>query len=252
MNRSGFGFNPRRLIQLLRIAIADDWRSFLLTGLVMAGLVFITGFIFRPQGVGFLFGVMLLVGIVLVSRLFAGMHHKERGVYLHMLPASVQEKFVLQMAASLVGYFFYSVLAIAAGAVLINLFRNVTGDVQGYMQVFPEGLGSVFQIYLLFHAIYFTGALWFRGNNFFKTSLVLIGAVILMIIVTVAYLKNTISSLGTTNIIIQFNSLDQLGRFFGSPVFSPTYFLYVFLFIVFPLCLYGIAYYKFKNSQVKG
>ncbi len=252
MNRSGFSIDPRRLMQLSRIAIADDWRPFLLTGLVMAGLVFITGFIFRPQGVGILFGVMLLVGIVLVSRLFAGLYQKERGVYLHMLPASVEEKFVLQIVASLVGYFFYSVLAIAAGAMLINLFRNITGDVHGYMQVFPEGLWSAFQVYLLFHALYFAGALWFRGNNFLKTSLVLIAAIILIIVVTVTYLKNTIVSMGPTNIVIQFNSLDQLGRFFGSPVFSPTYFLYVFLFIIFPLFLYGISYYEFKNSQVKG
>lgn len=252
MIRSGFSFNPRRMVQLSRIAIADDWRPFLLTGLVMAGLVFITGFVFRSQGVGFLFGVTLLVGIVLVSRLFSGMHQKERGIYLHMLPASVEEKFTIQLVISLVGFFFYAILAVAAGAMLINLLRNITGDAQGYMQVFPNGLWSVFQIYFLFHAIFFAGALWFRGNNFLKTSLLLIAAIILIIIVTIVYLKNTIVSMGPTNIVVQFNSLDQLGRFFGSPVFSPTYFLYVFLFIIFPLFLYGISYYEFKNSQVKG
>ena len=252
MNRSGFSFNPRRLMQLSRIALADDWRPFLLTGLVMAGLVFISGFIFQPKGVGFLFGVMLLVGIVLVSKLFTGMHQKERGIYLHMLPASAEEKFFIQFIASLVGYFFYAVLAIAAGAVLFNLFRITTGNAQGYGQVFPVGLWTAFQIYVLFHAIYFAGALWFGGNNFLKTSLLLIVAIILIIIVMAVYLKNTLVSMGSTNIVIHFNSFDQLGRFFGSPVFSPTYFLYVFLFIIFPLFLYGISFYEFKNSQVKG
>jgi hypothetical protein len=249
---SGISFNPKRLVQLSRIAIADDWRPFLLTGLVMSGLVFITGVLFKPQGVGFLFGVMLLVGVVLVSKLFVGIHQKEKGIYFHMLPASVEEKFFLQLLASLIGYFFYAVITIAAGAVIFNLIGNVSGNSKGYVTIFPHDLWSAFQVYFFFHAIFFAGALWFRRNNFLKTTLVLISGFIIVIFVTAVYLKKTIVSLGQTNIVVQFNSLDQLGRFFGSPVFSPTYFLYVFLVVIVPLFLYGISYYEFKNYQVKG
>ncbi len=255
MNRSGFSFSVSRLFQLSRISMSDDWRSFLLTGLVMGGLVFISGLLWGQPSVDFFFSLMLVIGVVLVSKLFAGIYKKEKGIYLFMLPASVEEKFAVQLIASLIGFYLYAFLTIAAGATLYNLVASFTNNARIFAITSPQGLWAKFQVYAFFHAMFFTGSLMFKRNNFLKTSLVLVGIIILLIVLSftyLSYIKDALFSAGHSQIIFQFNGFDQLIRFFGIPSFSTSYHYEIIALIIIPLMLYGISYYKYKNSQVKG
>jgi hypothetical protein len=241
-----------RVIRLSRIYLSDDWKPFLLTGMVFGGLAFLSGLLMRRPATGFLFNAMLLVGIVLVSRLFAGIHSKEKGIYLFMLPAATMEKFVVQWAASLIGFYAFAVLAVATGSTLSNLVAAVLYQSAEFEISYPVGLPGSFRIYCFFHALFFCGALVFRQSNFLKTTLVLMAVSFVLTIGSGVYLKNSLLRRHNSGFFFQFDGAGEFYQIIDGPSSTAIYYAKVVALIIIPFILYGISYYRFKQWESKG
>ena len=252
MNKAGSRLKLTRIARLVRIYISDDWRPFLLTGLIFGGLVFFSGLIMRQPAVGFLFTISLLVGLVLISKLFAGIHSKEKGMYLFLLPAAVEEKFAVQWLASIFGFYLYAALVVFLGSTASSLVNSILYQAVEFNIYYPLELSKSFQVYLFFHSIFFAGALFFKRSNFLKTVLVLMAVSFLFMILSGVYLKNSLMQHRYSQLYLQFNGMDDVFRFFDGPSATTLYFAKITLFIGVPLALYAISFYKFKNSEIKG
>jgi len=252
VNKVGSKPKLTRMARVARIYFSDDWRPFLLAGIVFGGLAFFSGFIMDRPAVEFFFNTSLLVGLVLISRLFAGIHSREKGMYLFLLPASVEEKFAIQWLASLIGFFLYATLVVFLGSTASSLLNSILYQSVELKLLYPRELSKAFQTYFFFHAIFFTGALFFKKNNFLKTTLVLMAVSFVVLVSSAIYLKNNLMQYGHSQINVQFNGIDEFFRFIGGPSTASLYYLRVILFIAVPLALYILSFYRFKNSEIKG
>lgn len=241
-----------RVVRLARIYIADDWKPFMLTGLVCGGLTFLSGLMMRQPAAGFLFNVMLLVGIVLTSRQFAGIRSKEKGIYLFMLPATTLEKFIVQWAASLVGFYCFSVLAVAIGGTLSNLVAAILYESAEFAVSYPENFIDSFAVYCFFHAVFFCGALVFKGSNFLKTILALMAIFFVVTVGSGVYLKNSLLRRHHSGFFLQMDGPGDFYQFISGPSSTTIYFAKIAISVVVPLILYGISFYRFQQWQSKG
>ncbi len=243
-------FSVRRMVGLGRLALADEWRPFLWIGMIFFVLTFLsslTVFRFSPD---FLFKLMLLAGIMFVSRAFADIRQKERGTYVFMIPASVEEKFLIRLLGTLVGFYLLSVLVFYLAAGAGNFVSYYLLDQVGLDRQPPTDLLDSFAVFTFFHALFFAGALLFRKNNFFKTTLVLIAGFFVLLFSAGHYLKSSFMHGRHQQFQFYFDMEDGWqGLFPGS---SSTFTLIKwFLLVIVPLSLYGLSYLLFKNTQIK-
>lgn len=221
-------------------------------GAIIGGLVFMTGLLTGRPAVDFLFGAMLFVGLVLISRLFRGFQSRERGTYLMMIPASTDEKFVLQWLVSFVGYYHFAILCVSLGGTLSILVNAFLYEFAAVGFIVPSGLWPSLQTFFLFHSIFFAGAILFKGNNFLKTCLVLLALAFVSMIGLGGYFGGHLMRQHGSGYHIQLRGLSELARFFGGSSEWMLTAWQLMLYLVIPCLLIAIAYYRFSNYQLTG
>lgn len=251
MDSLGMRINPVRMIRLARLSISDDWKPFFLTGLIICVLVIISGLLMEKPAIGALFNIMLIVGIVLIGRLFRSFQQKEKGIYLMMLPASLEEKFFVQWFFSLFGFYVYTALIVAFGGLLYTLFVSMLLYSIPITSSLPKHLWESFQIYFFFHAIFFTGALVFKNNQFLKTMLVLIVCSFLAVASTIYFLGRSMINKTQAGVLIQVEGLEEFYKVFGGPSPDSWYVMKMALVFGLPICLYLVSFIRFKNLQLR-
>ncbi|MBU2510314.1 hypothetical protein KJ966_03215 [bacterium] len=249
-------FNLKRVIGLSKIAVVDEWRPYLLTGTIIGLLIFFSGVFLKSASIGFLLNIMLLAGIVQVSKVFSETHQKEKGIYYFMLPASIEEKYLVKLLSTLIGYYIFALLVCLLSnqlSILIAGFLYQSSDIPGFNPLQPEFFER-FKLYLFFHSIFFAGSLFFRKNSFLKTVLVFFAVSILLTISAGSYLKNLFvqSRSGQSSFYLHFDSMGDITQGIGGSLGSYVATLQVVAFVVIPLVLYGVSFLKFKNSEIRG
>ena len=252
MDKTDFRNSLTRVWQLTRIFLVEDWRPFILTGVIFGALAFVSGLLLRAPSSGFLFKAMLLVGIVQVSRLFAGLQYKDKGAYLMLLPAAMTEKFLVQWLASLLVYFLFAIGVISLGGTLSNLVATFIYQTAVFRVSYPVDLISSFRSYLFFHAIFFTGALVFKRSQFLKTSLVVIAVSFALMLGVGMYLQNSLMQRFSNSFIFRFNGADELFFMLGDSSATTFYYAKLIVWILIPALLYLFSFYRFIHLEVKG
>lgn len=248
--------NPRRMLGLSRIALVDEWRPYLLTGLVIGSLLLFANTFFRALSVGFFFNIMLLFGVVMVSRAFSEAHEKEKGIHYFMVPAAVEEKFFLKLLVTLVGFYLFTLLVCLVAnrlAGMLSPLLSSSTTVPDFDPLQPE-IFDKFKRYLFFHSLYFAGSLFFKKSNFLKTSFVLLVVTFVLFLVVGSYLKDYLiqSQAGRGVVHLHFNNLGGFEQVLGISADSFSLVFQVAIYIVMPLLLYSISFFKFKNLEVTG
>ncbi|MCP4754606.1 MAG: hypothetical protein GY866_27295 [Proteobacteria bacterium] len=245
-------FDLKRLFLLGKIASIDDWKPYLLTGVVIGTLVFFGELFVRPFSGDFLLNLMLFAGIVHVAKVFYDFHEQEKGIYFFTLPASVKEKYLVRLLATALGYFVFSVFVCFVGSILGSAVHSMTSNSAEFYLHNPFNVELVdkFGTYIFFHAIFFCGSLYFKKNSFLKTLLTVIGVVVLLMIGAASLLDLTdfnlpklLSWLGHIRDVdgtIQVSFPDGLSRFRMATG------------LVLPAALYILSYFKFKKIEIKG
>lgn len=238
-----------------RIALADDWRPFWMTGLIVLTLVIFGRLFFGFRMVDFLFNIMLLIGIVLVSRVFNDTHEQEKGIYFFMLPASIEEKYLIKLISTLIGYFLFALLVCIAGGLVSDFIGSFIYDSMEFRLHNPMSSQPMdkFAIYIFFHALYFTGSLYFKKNGFFKTSFIIIVITIIILIIAGTYVKHIMVSGHNRQYYFDIDSgVMHLRNVLG--LSADQYFMYTKVLFsgILPVVLFILSYFKFKRSEIKG
>lgn len=249
-------FNPQRIANLIRIALIDEWRPFILTATVVGCLILFSGLLFRSVPQSFLLNMMLLIGLVQVSRIFSEIHHKEKGIAFFMTPASLEEKYLLKLVSSLVFYYLFTLFVCFVANRLAILITGLLYDSVSLAKFEPlqSRYFDKFKLYLFFHALFFTGALFFKRSSFLKTAFTVTTIFFVLALSAGTFLKNAFlqASAGQQGIYFQFNNVGDLYRAFGMEM--DTYFtiIEIGMFIVLPVLLYGLSFLRFRKAEIRG
>jgi hypothetical protein len=243
-------FDIKRILLIGKIAFADEWRPFFLTGVIIGCLILFGGIFLNVPSADFLLNIMLLIGVVLVSRVFADVHEQEKGIYFFTLPASIDEKYLVKLIATLFGFFGFALLicftaTMLSGFISSLLYTSVEFQVT---DPFMFKLEDKFGQYLFFHSVFFTGSLYFSKNSFLKSAFSLITVAILLAIGVVTVLKNSFVQAQNSQFNFRFDSTQSL------PVDLQNYLdiVKITAFVIVPILLYVLSYIKFRKIEIKG
>ena len=242
-------FDAQRIFRIIRLALTDEWRPFLLTGFLFFLLILLSSMTFFRMSVDFLFKLMLFTGIIFTSRTLGEFQERDKGTYLMMIPASMEEKYLVRLLATLIGYYFYSVLVCILASEVANFISIFVLGRTSFEQHLTTDLTNAFCFFMFFHAVFFWGSLFFRKNAFLKTSLILIGIFfIIMFSAGHLFLRNMMGG-HHNSFYFSYNGDDWQGMFGSAlPMFN---LLRIFVCLVIPLILYVITYIRFRNIQIK-
>jgi hypothetical protein len=123
----------------------------------------------------FLF-VLFVGGLWLTSRSFVDLHDQERSSHFLLLPATNLEKFLGRLLLTTIGYMVGTVLIFYVVSLLVAGFTwLVFGKISVIFQPMHKDMVHFLAIYMVYHSIFFLGAVYFKTNNFSKTNLCLCG-----------------------------------------------------------------------------
>lgn len=245
-------FSFKRLTLLGHISIFNECRSSLLTFGVIACLIVFSR-LFIPQfSVVFWFYNMLFVGIFLTSGVFKDLRHADKGSYFLLVPASVEEKYFIRWLVSSLGFYLFAVI-LCTFAVLINqvfsLFMQSQPTIE--LSVFLNtGLVSKLALFMFFHSIFFSGAIWFKNHNFSKTILSVLLFVAFVLFISTMLIKDT--SLELFNFLSFFMNVQGMDSYGKIILQRDVFRINTLAFLFIPLVLYTISFFKFRKMEIRG
>lgn len=183
--------NPKRLCLLLRSDISLNLHSILIFALTIFAILFLNTFItladtarnnFHPA----LFAIFLVFGGLWVTmRVFRDVHTKERSHFLLTLPASNLEKFLSRLLLTTVGYTALIIAIFYLSSILILGFSSAFLKTQAIVfNPFDAEITNLIIFYLIIHAFFFLGAIYFKKHIFSKTILSLCGLLLIFPLLT--------------------------------------------------------------------
>ena len=247
-------FSLKRCFLLARIGLLDEWRPFLLSGVVIGGLILFSFLFLKSTSTLFLLKLMLFMGMVLVSKLFSILHHREKGIYTLMLPASVEEKFAVKLLMTTVGFYGYAIFICLVGGWFAHLVSSLLFEPAPYQVFNPFTLEGAeqFLMFLFFHSIFFSGSLFFKSNPFLKTVVSLMATFFVLTIISGIYLKNSMEMPGNYQFHLRLDNSNQLMEALGTPYATLIHGFKLMSYLVIPTLLYSLSYFKFKHYEIKG
>lgn len=252
MNNATTLFNPQRIWRLLRIGMMDEWRPYLLSGLIIGGLIIFSTLFFGTSSSDFMFNLLLLMAIVQTSKLFSSFHTRERGIYELMLPASREEKYFIRLMMTTIGFYLYAILITMVAGETANLLSNLLNGRSALAVITPltPGIWEKFLFFVFFHSIFFTGSLFFKSSSFLKTVGMLLLVFFLLSIIGTAILKNNLVSSQTNQFYFQFNNSQQVIPALNDSLNSLIHKVRIVIYYVIPPILYGLSFLSFRRKEV--
>ncbi|KMQ49888.1 hypothetical protein CHISP_3175 [Chitinispirillum alkaliphilum] len=242
----------QRFIKLFRLELSLTFKPWIISSIVIVScallinlMVFTLSRILvglqtqsTPQTIIHIFpSIIFLVGVILVSFVFSSFNDNEKAINHVMLPASMEEKFLLRLLLSTVGYLTVNLVLISLVSVPIGALYNWAWDTSfAVYNPFRGNFGLKIGLYFLFHSLFFAGALFWRGVTFFKTCLVIFsGLLAVFSVILMLILLNGHEFILT------------LSEFWRHPV---TAAVRIALLILVPIMLYTWTYFRLKKWQL--
>ncbi len=223
--------NIKRLFWILKKE-AIEQPLLLLTVSILVPFVYLIlkGLISHPYSIEHesivgLFTIFLFIGgSVFASTVFSDLYDKHKNLSWLMLPASTLEKFLAQLILStvfyigilLLGFFFASCAANALLQIALNY------DI-GWFHPFEPGVWLFISKFLLFHALFFLGAAYFKRYVFIKTIAFLFALMIvtfiLLFLITYSQYSDALFTARGVDVQLSFQFLSDYGQWIRWTVF---------------------------------
>jgi len=117
-------------------------------------------------------GIVLIAGFVFTSRGFANVNNKVKSMQYLILPASIFEKFFTIWLITSVCYMLTSTFMLITVSFLISIIGTLFFNLEFIVfNPFTNNYGTALLVYILFHSLFFLGAIYFKKHHFFKTIL---------------------------------------------------------------------------------
>lgn len=187
-------------------------------------------------------------GYVLTASIFSELQSPGTAFQFLTLPATTGEKLLSGWVISYVLYTLTAFLGLSLLLVVMSFTGNIFfgGEIKNLSDLTKIYLNNVVLVYLVFNSVFLLGAVYFKGNNFFKTAfsifLFFVSMGLLMII-----LSNVISNFAGP---VTFSwSVYPLSFIEDGGIFKK---LFIQLLYVLPITLLflTLGYFRLKNRQV--
>ncbi len=188
-------FNLNRFAMLFKKHTMENYRMYLMSAAVLAGILLLfMGFVaynnagFLPENVqtSFFITFLLFAGTIFTSMIFTEMGDKKKAIPALTLPASQFEKYLVGWIYSFVVFqIVFVALFYLMAFIVIQVGHDVPGRENHLVNVFSKDQKSyyAFIIYTLLHGIAFLGAIYFEKMHFIKMAFAfLIGAFLLALL----------------------------------------------------------------------
>jgi hypothetical protein len=191
-------FDINRFTKLFAKHTAEHYKSYLMSILVLAGLICVLYIFSLLNGGGlhpkFRFSMAtffyILAGSIFTSSIFANFTQKNKAIDALILPASHFEKFLVGWLYS---YIIYTlVFSVTFGLVDLCFTRIWPSEIQRpyFLEAIPEnGLSIQFMVYTVLHSFALFGAIFFDRLHFVKTTLCFFAVVCVLSIFHFMFLK---------------------------------------------------------------
>jgi len=181
-----------RFILVLRSQLLLNYRSWVMTLLCWAGIIFFF-LLFRTDSAQnfyntFFYGLLYFLGLMLTARSFSGMHEKSQNQAYLLLPASAFEKTLSSLLITTIGFIsclliYMTLLSFVLEMIFGLLFErprsffNPIDMLTDLWFSFPSDFswplnmfgGSHLLAFLFVHSLCFLGAAWFKKHSAAKT-----------------------------------------------------------------------------------
>lgn len=255
-------FNYTRFRNLLRKYTVENYRSYLMSVIVLGGVIalayiyiFITGEYKIGHGgrIGFFFVFYLFGGTIFTSTVFSDYSNKERALVSLLLPASHFEKFLVGWVYSLLVYTgVFLIVFLSIDLLFMKAGRHFESD-KTILNVFSHESKPymVFFTYLLLHSIMLYGAILFKNLHFIKTALVFFVILILTIFLNKQLLKLLIDDRVLSRVPFLDSILVISDNGYTSIQLDPSenFYQLIILYAVTPI-LWIAAFFQFKEKQI--
>jgi len=262
-------FNLKRFIMLFKKHGAEHAKIYLLSIVVLAGIIFLvlgtTSFSnhrhLAQAAQQAIFSLTLwIAGSIFTSLSFADLGDKKKAAGILTLPASQLEKYLV---AWLYSFILFQLIFIAifyfADWIVISISIPPAGFERNHLfsllygrNIFGrDGLSfDTFIIYAFFHAFTFWGSIFFEKLHFVKTAVVFIVLVVILIFANETLLSAFISSEPVRNVPFEGFSYVGDGRIYRIPPNSFVSWLGKIIMYAVVATLWLSAYYRLKEKQV--
>jgi magnesium-transporting ATPase (P-type) len=190
-------FSIRRLGLLLRRDFSTGYKSVLIAMAAVGGFVILVSVLstlgrelgpIHPQ---MYVPLLFLGGYIVTSLTFKELHLNGQGVFYLTLPGSSLEKYLSKLLVTSAGYafgslFFYT--AVASAVEGIN--RLIFGYGHPFFNPFSRTMLLIVAAYLVTHAVFLVGSIYFRKLAFIKTNLYLwlFGIVVVILVAVLGWI----------------------------------------------------------------
>jgi hypothetical protein len=189
---------------------------------------------------------IFLGGTIITSLSFSELHKPEKSIHFLSLPASTFEKVLSTWLYTSIIYLFVAVsFFYAAWYVASALAFVLTKSSFVALNLFNAGLWKILGLYLVVQPLFFLGAVYFKGANFFKTLLALF-----LFVIFVSLFQTMVSLLVFRQAIFNSQNWPQTwnGDEFLKETFVPT--IKVIGFYVTPVFLLVVSFFRFNEREV--
>lgn len=255
-------FDIQRFFKLLNKHTRDNYKTYLMSAAVMAGILAIgMGLIAYSnrgevsQGVqgGFYFTFLLVAGTIFTSMVFADLGDKKKAIPALTLPVSHFEKFLVGWLYSFVIFqVVFNLCFVVVDLVLINIGNGNNPMIKNEF-LHLSGMGDFvywpFAVFGLLHAVTFLGAIYFQKLHFIKAGFALFVFGILLWLADqplarLVFGDSTVKAIPFVGVLVQMGTNNQMIEPGGSHML-----LYGTILAV-TFLLWTAAFFKLKEKQV--
>ncbi|RZK81694.1 MAG: hypothetical protein EOO92_04490 [Pedobacter sp.] len=261
-------FDFRRFSMLLKKHTVENYKAYLMSAVVLAGIIavlmlyitLLSGHGMKEDAQVTMFTIFLMLGgMIFTSMIFSDFSNKKKSINQLTLPVSVTERYAVAWLYSYVGYqvlyfiTYYLVVSFIFKFVNPVVFSSHPGDGAGWIfkTYFDSVVNPIFWAYTILHSITFFGALFFKKYHFIKTSLALLGFIVLVVLVDRIMLNSFISEDVLTE--LPFSGLEVKSKTNGFYFIKASEFvrsIVGYSSIVGVLLLWTGAFYRLKEQEV--
>lgn len=255
-------FDIQRFFKLLNKHTRDNYKTYLMSAAVMAGILAIgmglmtygnEGQVSQAMQGSFYFTFLLVAGTIFTSMVFSDLGDKKKAIPALTLPVSHFEKFLVGWLYSFVIFqVVFTLCFVVVDLVLINI-GNSNNPLLKNEFIRLSSMGDFvywpFVIFGLLHAVTFLGAIYFQKLHFIKAGFALfVFAILLWLadqpLARLVFGDSTVKGAPFVGVLIQNGNNNQMVEPDGShALLYGTIFAVTFL-------LWTAAFFKLKEKQV--
>jgi hypothetical protein len=256
-------FNMQRFLGLLIKQTRENYKTYLLSLAVMAGILSILmGFaVYANEGVlpirmqsAFFINFLLFSGAIFTSMIFSDLGDKKKAIPVLTLPVSNFERylvgwlysFVIFQVVFVITFYLIDFILISVGStdlLIKNSLLGTTGE--------DTELKMAFTVYVFIHAITFLGAIYFERMHFIKTAFVFFIFVIALFLLDQPFTQMMYDKMeGVKGIpFVGVNIRTQQSTYMITPD-NGTNMVNGFMALAVTFLLWTAAFFKLKEKQV--